>query len=60
MDTIFQFIFDLVLQYVGQSIRWLFFLGKTKFSDLEDSAYNYILSILFFVLIGYVFSKIES
>jgi len=55
MDTILMFITDLLLQYIGQFIRWLFFLGKKDFVELEDSPYNFILSILFFITFGFVF-----
>ncbi len=57
MDTIFQFIYDVLLQYTGQFIRWMFFLGKKKFSSLADSHYNYLLSILFFIIITYFVSR---
>lgn len=54
MNAIFDFIGEILLQFIGQAIRWFYFLGKKKFSDLNDDPYNYILSILFFIIIGFL------
>ena len=54
MNFVFDFLGELLLQYIGQSIRWLFFLGKKNFSDLNDDPYNYVLSILFIIIVGFV------
>ncbi len=52
LDVIVEYIVELLFQYIGQSIRWLFFLGKRNFNDLGDSHYNYILTILFYLVLG--------
>ncbi len=52
IDVIFEYIGELLFQYIGQSIRWLFFLGRRDFNHLRDSHYNYILSILFYLMLG--------
>lgn len=52
IDIIFEYIGELLFQYIGQSIRWVFFLGKKNFNDLSDSHYNYILSIFFYLMLG--------
>lgn len=51
MDTLIQFIFDITFQKLGQFIRWGWFLGKKSFSELEDSYWNFILSVGVFISI---------
>jgi len=60
LDIISEYIGQLLLQYIGQSIRWIYFLGKKDFSDLNDDSYNYILSILFYIIRFILYSNILS
>jgi|AVFP01.1.fsa_nt_gi hypothetical protein len=48
-----QLIREILIEVPGASIRWLWFRGKRKFSELltDKSAYNVILS---FVVIGII------
>ena len=55
MDYIIFFIWELLLTYPGQVIRWLFFRGKLSFKDLEKDYYlNWGISMLFFIVLGYI------
>jgi len=55
MDYIIFFIWELLLTYPGQVIRWLFFRGKRNFKDLEKDYYlNWSISMLFFIVLGYI------
>lgn len=50
-DFILFFIRDLLFEYAGISIRWIFFLGKKKINELKGSKYNIIVSIIFYLLL---------
>lgn len=42
---------DLLFEYVGMSIRWIFFFGKKRLQDLRKSNYNIIVSIVFYLFL---------
>ena len=64
MNYILSFLWELLLTFPGQLIRWLFFRGKRSFNDLEKDYYlNWGISVLFYNVLGgilYFFSLLSG